>query len=240
MSIVETRTTLVLVVLAAGLSVASCSDAAHSDSTEDPHASLRTPAATRGTPGQETDPIAALSEAMDGAGSRSAATPPAPATTGSSSGPVAYDVPDGFVAETPSSGMRLAQFRLPGDAAGDASLVLYYFGPASAGSTRANLDRWIGQMKQADGGSSVDRARTDSWTNDAGLAVSLVDVEGTYAAGAMPGMAESPTGGEGQRMIAAVVETPQGAVYFKAVGPEATVDRWEDDLLSMLRSARAP
>ena len=50
--------------------------------------------------------------------------------------------------ETPSSSMRVGQYKLPkseGDKE-DASLVLYYFGATQGGSPQANIDRWIGQI----------------------------------------------------------------------------------------------
>ena len=61
--------------------------------------------------------------------------------------------------------MRVAQYRLPkaeGDTE-DASLVLYYFGQGQGGSTAANIERWVGQMKQADGGSSKDKAKEENF-----------------------------------------------------------------------------
>src|SRR6185436_295009 len=64
-----------------------------------------------------------------------------------------FKVPSGWVEEERTSTMRVAQYRLPkveGDSE-DASLVLYYFGQGQGGSTTANIDRWISQMKQADG-----------------------------------------------------------------------------------------
>src|SRR6185503_16100126 len=67
-----------------------------------------------------------------------------------------FTVPAGWVEEERTSSMRVAQYRLP-KAAGDsddASLVLYYFGQGQGGSAAANIERWIGQMKQEGGDSS--------------------------------------------------------------------------------------
>jgi len=52
--------------------------------------------------------------------------------------------------------MRFAQFKLAradGDEE-DASLVVFFFGPNQGGSVSDNVDRWVGQMQQADGSSS--------------------------------------------------------------------------------------
>src|ERR1041384_6511855 len=67
-----------------------------------------------------------------------------------------FTVPSGWIEEERTSSMRVAQYRLE-RAEGDTengSVVLYYFGPGQGGSTAANIERWVGQMKQADGGSS--------------------------------------------------------------------------------------
>ncbi len=141
-------------------------------------------------------------------------------------GPLKMHVPEGWVEQTPTSTMRQGQFALPrveGDPA-DGELVVFYFGPGQGGSAEANIDRWIGQITQPDGSSSKERARTSKRTV-AGLSVTVVDITGTYQALMMPG---APSGGpnKGYRMIAAVVETPQGPWFFKLVGPEKTVAKW--------------
>ncbi len=88
-----------------------------------------------------------------------------------------FTVPAGWVEEERTSSMRVAQYRLP-KAAGDtedASLVLYYFGQGQGGSTAANIERWVGQMKQADGSASKDKAKEESFDVN-GLKVTTVDV----------------------------------------------------------------
>src|SRR6266700_1953632 len=67
-------------------------------------------------------------------------------------GELHYKVPEGWTAEKPTSGMRVAQYKLP-KAAGDsedALLVVYYFGQGQGGSAQANIDRWINQIQQPD------------------------------------------------------------------------------------------
>jgi hypothetical protein len=63
-----------------------------------------------------------------------------------------FTTPEGWRPSQPSSSMRVAEFTLPhatGDAE-DAQFVVYYFG-GSGGSVEANMQRWIGQIQQADG-----------------------------------------------------------------------------------------
>src|SRR6266498_194360 len=72
--------------------------------------------------------------------------------------------PEGWITEHPTSSMRVAQYKLPkvesdGE---DATLVVYYFGAGQGGSVQANIERWIGQMVQADGSSAKDKAKTEA------------------------------------------------------------------------------
>ena len=146
-----------------------------------------------------------------------------------------YTVPVGWIEETRSSSMRVAQYKLPKAPADaeDASLVLYYFGQGQGGSTTANVERWLGQVKQADGGAAKDAKEDHFETN--GLKVTTVDVSGTYVAETAPGSGTFHNSA-GYRLRAAVVETPNGSYYVKFVGPEKTVARWNDSFQSYLKS----
>jgi hypothetical protein len=143
-----------------------------------------------------------------------------------------FTVPAGWIEEERTSSMRVAQYRLPkvaGDTE-DASVVLYYFGQGQGGSAAANIERWIGQMKQTEGGSAKEEHLEVN-----GLKVSTVDVAGTYVAETAPGsgaFSNKPS----YRLRAAVVETPKGSYYVKLVGPEKTVSQWNDSFLSYLKS----
>ncbi len=138
-------------------------------------------------------------------------------------GPLKAAMPAEWVEQTPSSGMRKAQFALPkaeGDGE-DGELAVFYFGLGQGGSVEANIDRWIGQISQSDGSPSKDKAKT-SKREISGMSVTLVDVSGTYSAGMM---SNAPPR-QGYRMLAAVVETPEGPWFFKLTGPEKTIGKW--------------
>lgn len=154
----------------------------------------------------------------------------------SSSSDLKLQAPDGWISEQPSSSMRVAQYKLPGDA-GDASLVVYYFGPGQGGSTDANLERWIGQMQQPDGSSSRAKAKTETTTVN-GMNTTLLDVTGTFSAGDMTGGGGSGQAMPNARMRAAVIETPKGAYYIKLVGPEKTIERWDAGYMAFVKSAQ--
>ena len=151
-------------------------------------------------------------------------------------GKLNFKAPDGWVAEQPSSSMRVAQYKLPraDQDSEDASLVLYYFGAGEGGSTQANLDRWIAQMQQPDGSDSKTKSQTKS-TAVNGLAVTTLDVTGTYTAEMTPG-AGNKQDKSGYRLRAAVVETPRGPFFAKLVGPDATITRWEQSFAAFVGS----
>ena len=147
-----------------------------------------------------------------------------------------FTVPAGWVEEERTSSMRVAQYKLPkadGDTE-DASLVLYYFGQGQGGSTAANIERWVSQMKQADGSSSKEKAKEEQ-TDANGLKIATIDISGTYVAETAPGSGTFHNK-PGYRLRAAVVETPRGSYFVKLVGPEKTVTQWNDSFLSYLRS----
>ena len=137
-----------------------------------------------------------------------------------------FTTPDGWKSTRPTSSMRVAEFTLPHAAsdAEDAELIVYYFG-GSGGSVEANMQRWIGQMQQADGRPSSAVAKKESRTVNR-LTVSLVDVSGTYTAEMSPGSAAHHNKTR-FRMRAGVIETSNGPYFIKLTGPERTVAKWD-------------
>ena len=166
----------------------------------------------------------------------SAPTSAGPQAPGQTSGDLHYKVPDGWVTAPPTSKMRVAQFKLPkadGDNE-DGELVLYYFGANQGGTARANIDRWISQIEQADGSSSKDKAKTESLTVN-GMKITTVDVSGRYTAEMAPGSGKFYDNAN-YRLRAAVIETPKGNYFLKLVGPAKTVGRWEQSFTDFVKS----
>jgi len=119
--------------------------------------------------------------------------------------------------------MRLVSYSIPavpGDSNG-AECGVYYFGQGQGGSVADNIARWIGQFRQPNGKSSNDAAKVDHRTTR-GIKVSTVDISGGYTGMGGP-MAPAGPPKAGYRMLGAVVEGPQGSVFFKLVGPAKTV-----------------
>ncbi|MEP6636790.1 MAG: hypothetical protein ABJB97_08700 [Acidobacteriota bacterium] len=178
-----------------------------------------------------------LAIAIGGMASAAHAATPAPSSPQSPANAepqLRFKAPDGWVNEQSASKMRVAQYKLPkveGDSE-DASLVLYYFGTQQGGSAQANVDRWIGQMKQAD--ALVAKPKTETITVN-GLKMTTVDAAGTYTAEMSPGSGTFYNKLD-YRLLAAVVETPKGPYFAKLVGPAKTVARWEKAYMDYVHS----
>jgi len=148
-----------------------------------------------------------------------------------------YSAPSGWAPKTPSSSMRLAEWTLPkapGDSE-DALVTVYFFGATMGGNAQANIDRWVGQFSQPDGKASKDVAKASVGLTSSGLKISSLDVSGTYVAEVTPGSAEH-FNKPGWRQIAALIETPGGPYFVKAVGPAATLARWEASVTTFIKS----
>lgn len=150
-----------------------------------------------------------------------------------------YDPPAEWKSTPPRSAMRKAQYELP-RAEGDTSegeMIVFYFGPGEGGGTKENLDRWRGMFTSADGGPVGDDAVRSEEFEANGLKITLLEVKGRYAPGAMPGAAPvSPQ--DDYMMLAAVVETSGGPWFFKGTGPRATMEQHKSATRRMLESAR--
>lgn len=149
-----------------------------------------------------------------------------------------YSVPDGWIKEEPKSRMRLAQFRLPGqNGVGDAELAVFVF-PGTGGSVKDNLKRWYGQFKQPDGADSEEKADLKTLTVN-GMNVTVVYLTGTYLQSASPMMMGGPvTEVPSSAMLAAIAETTTDPWFFKAVGPQSTIDHWRASFDEFVRSFR--
>ncbi|MCE9671548.1 hypothetical protein LY474_27450 [Myxococcus stipitatus] len=133
--------------------------------------------------------------------------------------------------------MRAATYKVPpakGDAEG-AELAVFYFGQGQGGAVDANVKRWLGQFQTADG-KPVDKAAKTKTEKLGGLPVTTVDVKGTYTGGG-PMMGPS-TPKPGYRLLGAIVEGPEGAVFFKLTGPEKTVAASEKSFRKLLESVK--
>ncbi|MBI4564059.1 MAG: hypothetical protein HY716_05120 [Planctomycetes bacterium] len=154
-----------------------------------------------------------------------AQAPPPRAPADRATDDLSYTAPDGWIAETPASAMRKAQYRVPArsEGQGDAEMALFFF-LGHSGSVEDNVSRWRAQFGEAEAKHHA--------LEGAPTRITIVDISGTYAGDnqgdSMPNA----------RMLAAIVPEPEGTWYFKLVGPSPTVSAWEESFLQMLRTVR--
>lgn len=151
-------------------------------------------------------------------------------------GDFTFAVPEGWSSVTPSSPMRKAELHVPGPEgtgqAGEAIVTVFHFGPGQGGTVQQNVDRWLGQF---DGDNEAKHASTAKETIGK-IAVTFARASGTFQSG-MPG--QPTTALEGQALIGAILESPNGDVYVKMTGPSPTVEKAEPAFVQMIRAACA-
>jgi hypothetical protein len=141
---------------------------------------------------------------------------------------LAWSIPKRWKLLPNSNTMRLFTYRIPAapgapDAA-ELSIV------RAGGGADANLQRWVEQFEGA-----VPGKRERFAVN--GFEVHTLSVSGTFTAGAMGGAAAARAG---WALKGAVVDTVDGAYFFKLTGPEASVRMALTDFDSLIKSLRRP
>jgi hypothetical protein len=136
-------------------------------------------------------------------------------------------VPEEWTRAPGRTGMRKAEFILPGPG-GDVRLIVYRFA-GGAGSASKNIERWKGQVELAEGS----EAKTTE-IEAAGMTITAVDVRGRFAGQSMPGAPPQPAIDDA-RLLAAAIMGPGDPFYFKLVGRAKTVDLWAEAWTKLLR-----
>jgi hypothetical protein len=151
-----------------------------------------------------------------------------------------WDDPPGWRREQPSSSMRRAQYKVTkmGADPADAEMTVITFGGGMGGSNEANIQRWLGQLEQPDGRQTSEVAQRRSLTVQ-GMNVLIVEAPGRIRGGGsmMPGAPSTP-GFDRGRLLAAIVETPNGPWFFKLTGGDETVSSARTAFEAMLRTIR--
>ena len=107
---------------------------------------------------------------------------------------------------------------------------VFYFGNDQGGSVEANIDRWVGQFEASDA-----PVRSSREVN--GLKVTLVQIAGTYLAPGGP-MMQSQGKKENFKLLGAIVQAPEGSVFFKLTGPAKTIAAAEGDFNGLISSLK--
>jgi len=167
-------------------------------------------------------------------GEQSPSIPGPPPGSGTGSQGLTWTPPSGWTKGTPSSPMRRAQYRLPGSA-GPGECVVFYFGPGQGGDAKANAARWASQFRRPDGSPVGDGYKIQE-TKVGELAVVLVEVTGTYVGG----MGGGPGGPERQNhmLLGAIADGPDAKWFFRATGPQATLEAQRAGFDRMIRSLK--
>ncbi len=133
----------------------------------------------------------------------------------SGAGGIKWSVPRAW-SDQPGSSMRVATYKVPGPKGAEAGEVaVFFFGSGQGGSVDANVERWSRQFE-----GTPKPERTQKRVN--GLAITMVRLAGTYLAPGGP-MMQSQGKRSDFRLLGAIVEAPEGLVFFKLTGPAATV-----------------
>ena len=130
-----------------------------------------------------------------------------------------------------AQGMRLATYVIPPAGNAEAgSCAVYYFGPGQGGGVDANLDRWKGEFQPLE----KDEVKK---LESRGIDVTRLVARGTYVAHSMRG-SEAAGPRPSWALIGAVAQGPHGDLFFKLIGPAATVDAAAAEFDRMLGSLR--
>lgn len=147
--------------------------------------------------------------------------------SGSAAG-LRWSVPAGWT-EQRARPMRVATYAIPGSQGAEAGeCAVFYFGKGQGGSVEENIARW---SQQFDGSPKPRRTRKTIQ----GLRVHLADISGTYlSAGGpmMPSQEKKPN----FRLLGAIVEAPEGLIFFKFTGPAATIAKAQPDFDKLIDS----
>jgi hypothetical protein len=130
--------------------------------------------------------------------------------------------------------MRVATYTVPA-AEGDSETgecAVFFFGPGQGGDVNSNIDRWATQFENA--GQPEKRTMKVN-----GMNVTRAQISGTYLS---PGgaMMESQGKKANYRLLGAIVEAPEGLVFFKFTGPVKTVEAAEAGFDAMIQSVSKP
>ena len=129
----------------------------------------------------------------------------------------------------PPQPMRAATYTIPAAGGAEAgSCGVFYFGKNQGGTVDDNLTRWVGQFEGATAPKKGERTI-------AGFKVHTISLSGTYLAQSGPAM-QSQGKKPGWMLSGAIVEAPEGLVFFKAVGPTATMEKAQADIEALLKS----
>ncbi len=146
------------------------------------------------------------------------------------SGGIRWTIPKEWTAGA-TRPMRVATYALPaGKGAEPGECGVFYFGRGRGGSADENVARWGSQFE----GGAPPQTTVETAN---GLRVHRVSASGTYLAPGGP-MMQSQGKKPGYALAGAIVEAPEGLVFFKCTGPSSAITAAKAPLDGMIRSIR--
>jgi len=133
-----------------------------------------------------------------------------------------FTVPSKWQSIPVESPARAGQWRVPlphGLEGEGGEVVVFYFGPTAGGSAKENIEDWIGTMFDAAGHPAAAEVKHHE---TGGFKISQVIIFGTYSQNVpIPGI--PPQSKSNYGLMGAVIENPQGFLYWRFTGPESLI-----------------
>lgn len=134
--------------------------------------------------------------------------------------------PASWKALKPGSTMQVLSFTIPkveGDKY-DGQLTVYFFGAGGGGGTKANIERWKGMIKPAEGVKDEDAFKTTEM-KVGNVAVTVFEGNGSYKHKNRPfDPNEQGEVRSNYRLVGVVFESPNGPYFMRMVGPAKTLE----------------
>lgn len=135
---------------------------------------------------------------------------------------VQFTLPSKWLSESSDNQARAGQWRVSpphGQDGESGEVVVFYFGPNVGGSATENIEAWVGTMFNAEGHPAAAEVKHRVIGN---FKISQVVIFGTYNQTVpIAGIPPQPKSNYG--LVGAVIETPQGNLYWRFTGPEALI-----------------
>jgi len=135
-----------------------------------------------------------------------------------------FSSPSNWISSVPTSKMRKAQFKVPGEKGKDAEVAFFYFGGGGAGGVKANVDRWMSQFEDAKGIEVKNTTIGDTL-------VTYAQAHGTFLSGRAFG---PKTPKPNYALLAAIISGKNGAIFIKMTGPKETVEAQVSNMKKMV------
>ncbi len=116
-----------------------------------------------------------------------------------------------------------------------ATLAVFYFGKGKGGSVESNLERWINQTAMPDGRDSHTGAIQYELNVDS-MTVHMLSIFGFYEVSIGDPMSRQKENKENYRLVGAIVEAPEGNVFFKLTGPDFTSRIMIEGFMPMIKA----